>query len=132
MADRRERIYGFAVEQYVDAHQALGSVARVVVVEAGVSLGPALELVKEIGHDLGERHLIAQLDAFGRQIVHGSHRAPARLAQVHHGPGVGARCQHGHIEHRLRYLGDVRRGWQVRRVVDLLLLVIVGPYPVGH
>ena len=90
MDDHREGVHRLALQQQVHLHQVGGGVAVGLVVEAGVSLGPALELVEEVHHHLGQRQPVAELHPLGRQVPHLAEVAAAALAQLHDHPGVVA------------------------------------------
>ena len=68
--DRGERVDRLAVQQDVDLDQLGRLLAAGLVVEAGVALGAALQLVEEVVDDLAERQRVAQLDPVGGQVVH--------------------------------------------------------------
>ena len=92
---------GRAVEQDVDLHQVGAVVAGRLVVEAGVALGAALQLVEEVDDDLGQRHAVHQLDPLGREVLELLHLAAAGLAQVHERARVVGRREDRDREVRL-------------------------------
>ena len=53
--DQRQGVDGLAVDQDVELDQLGAARSRRAVVEAGVALGARLELVVEVGEDLGQR-----------------------------------------------------------------------------
>ena len=75
--DRREGVDGLAGEEDVDLDEVVGLGPCRLVVEAGVALGPALQHVEEVEHDLGERQLVDELDPVGREVLHLRHAGPA-------------------------------------------------------
>ncbi len=90
--DRGEGVGRHGVEQQVDLDERRLAVAGRLVVEAGVALATALELVEEVDDDLGERHHVVQLDALGRQVLELVELAAALLAQLHQRPRVVRRA----------------------------------------
>ena len=84
--DRAERVDRLAVQQDVDADEVARLVAQRLVVERGVAPRPRLQLVEEVEDDLGERQLVVDLDALGREVLHLDQLAAARLAQLDDGP----------------------------------------------
>jgi hypothetical protein len=59
--DRGERVDRLALQQDVDLDQISGLLARRLVVQAAVPLGPRLERVEEVEDDLGQRQRVADL-----------------------------------------------------------------------
>ena len=76
-------------------------VAGRLVVEGGVALRAALELVEEVADHLGQRDLVDQLHALGRQVLELAHLAPPVLAQLHERARVVLRREDRAREHRL-------------------------------
>ena len=89
------------------------------VVEAGVALAAALQLVEEVDDHLGERHQVVQLDPLRRQVLELVELAAALLAQLHQRPRVVGRRDDRHLEERLLDEVDALRVGQLGRVVDL-------------
>ena len=73
---------GFAREQDVELHELALAVADVLVIQARVALGAALELVEEVHDELGERHLVVQLDRGRREVLHVLERARGAARQA--------------------------------------------------
>ena len=126
MDDRRERVDRLAVEQNVDPDQVGRPIVAWLIVERGVALGPGLELVEEVEHDLGEGQPVVQLGPFGRQIGQVAHLTSPLLDQVHHRPDVVARCDDHHLDIRLLHRVELARRRQVVRAAHLKLGA-VGP-----
>src|ERR1700677_3066916 len=64
--DGREGVDRCMVDEDVHPHQVARGVVLGLVVEAGVALGPALQLVEEVDDHLGQRKGVDELDPFGR------------------------------------------------------------------
>jgi hypothetical protein len=60
--DDGQRIDLVAVDQDVDLHHVGGAVLLELVVHGGVAARDGLQLVEEVQHDLGQRHLVGQHD----------------------------------------------------------------------
>ena len=86
--DGREGVDRHVVDEQVDPHQVGRGVAGRLVVEAGVALGPALQLVEEVHHHLGQGDPVDELEALGGQVLHRGHLAALGLAQLHDRAGV--------------------------------------------
>src|SRR5207248_6420581 len=108
-----------AVEQEVDLDQVGSVVASRLVVQAGVTPRPALELIEEVDHHLGQWYAVHELQALGREVFHLHHLAPAGLAQVHDRPRVLGGGEDGHGEERLFHPIDGGGSGQGTRVVDI-------------
>ena len=107
------------VDEQVDLDEVGGGVALGLVVETGVSLGPALQLVEEVDDHLGQRDHVDELDALRREVLHLDHLGPAALAQVHDRPGVLGGRQDGGTEHRLVDMVEVGGLGELARVVHV-------------
>ena len=92
--DRGEGVDDLVVEQQVDLDEVGLLVLGHVVVEGGVSLRPALELVEEVGDDLRQWKSIVQFDPLRREVVHPQHGAAPLLAQFHDRPRVVGGGEH--------------------------------------
>src|ERR1700722_12069746 len=68
--DGREGVAGGVVDQDVDPHQIGRGVVLRLVIEAGVALGPALELIEEVQHHLGQGDGVDELHPLGREVLH--------------------------------------------------------------
>ena len=79
-----KRIRRLAVEQNVKAHQFGRAVILDVIVERRITLGDGLELVVEIEHDLGQRHIVGELHALGGDVMLAYQRAAAIYAEFHY------------------------------------------------
>ena len=131
MDDRREGVDDLVVEQHIDLDEIGLLILGHVVVEGGVSLRPALELVEEIGDDLGEGKDVVELDPLGGQVVHAQHRAAALLAELHDRPRVVRGREHRGPHRRLEDLFDLPLG-ELRRVRHDHLLAALGHHPVNN
>src|SRR5205085_10842342 len=96
-----EGVGRLAVEAEVDLDQVALLIAVGLVVEAGIALGAALELVEEVDDDLGQGHPVDELQPLGRQVLHLLRLAPPALAQVDDGARVVARQEDRQGEERL-------------------------------
>ena len=86
MDDHRQRVHRLAGQQDVELDHVRRPQAQEVVVQRGVAAGARLQLVEEVEHDLGQRQVVGDLDALGRQPVHAVVHAPALLAELHDRP----------------------------------------------
>src|SRR5829696_8785136 len=122
--DHRQRVDLFAREQDVELDEVGGSLARELVVERRVAARARLEPVEEVEHDLGERQVIAELDALGREERHVDVLAASLLAQLHDLAHVVLRAQDGRADVGLADLGDAGAVGHLGRRVDLDLLAV--------
>ena len=76
MHDRAGRRRRLAVQQDVHLDQVGLLLADRLVIEAGVPLGPGLQLIEEVEDDLGQRQRVPQLDPVRGQVVHLPARRP--------------------------------------------------------
>ena len=81
--DHREGVDRVAGQQHVELDEVGGLRAVELVVERGVAARARLELVEEVEHDFGERQVVGELYALGREIVHAGVLAAALLAELH-------------------------------------------------
>ena len=65
----RERVDRLAADEHVDAHELARAEAGDVVVEARVPTRARLQLVVVVEHDLGEREVVGEVDALGREVL---------------------------------------------------------------
>ena len=85
MDEGGQRIRRLAVQQYIQFHQARGAVADDMIVEGGIALRDALELVVEVEDYLRKRHVVVEFDAVGSDVVL-AHQCTAFVqAELHHG-----------------------------------------------
>ncbi|MNL64389.1 hypothetical protein D3C87_1885990 [compost metagenome] len=70
MDDGRKCVDDLAGKQDVQLDQLGLPVADQLVVHGRVALGPALELVEEIGDEFRERNLVGQLGPVGAEVFH--------------------------------------------------------------
>ncbi len=131
MHDGAERVHRLAVQQDVHLDEVRDLLAGGLVVERGVALGLALQLVEEVEDDLGEGQRVAQLHPFGGQVLHAEQGAAAALAQLHDGADILVRHQNCGAHHRLVDLGDLA-GRELARVGDRRLLRVLGHHLVDH
>ncbi len=87
MDDEREGVHVVAGQQDVELHEVAGAVLGELVVQRGVALGAALELVEEVEDELGQRDVEPHLHRLVRQVVHVGHDAAVLHGQLHHGAG---------------------------------------------
>ena len=127
--DRGEGVDDLVVEQQVDLDEVGLLVLGHVVVEGGVSLRPALELVEEVGDDLRQWKSIVQFDPLRREVVHPQHGAAPLLAQLHDRPRVVGGGEHRGAHGRLEDQLELALG-ELRRIGDDRLLAAVGHHPV--
>src|SRR5579884_3896797 len=119
--DQRQRVDRLAGDEHVDANELPRLEPREVVVEARVAARPRLQLVVVVEHDLRERELVRQVDAFRREVLHVVEAAPPVVAELHDGADVLLRDDDRRLHVRLLDLLDLRR--HLRRVVHLGPLV---------
>ena len=131
MHDCTERVDRLALQQDVDLNQCSLLLAGLLVVEAGVTAGARLQRVEEIEDDLAQRHGVAQLDTFRREVVHSAEFAAARLTQFHDGADELTRRDHRAFDHRLVDQRDLAVG-PVRWVGDDLLGAVLADDPIHH
>ena len=130
MHDRGERVHGVALQQDVNLDQIGFLLAGVLVVERGVALSAGLQHVEEVEDDFTEWHVVAQLDAVLREVLHVLHGAALRLAQLHRGADELLRDDDRHVDDRLVHrlqLAARPVGW----VVHHLLRTVLGDHSVG-
>ena len=107
--DDAEGVDRLTVEQNVDLRQLRIAVADHLVVERGVALRAALQLVVEVEHDLGERQRVDKGDPSLGEVVHLLELATAVLAELHDRADELLRNDHrGANEWLLNVLDDVR------------------------
>ena len=140
--ERRKRIDGLAVEQYVELRQTARLVARTVVIERRISLRYALQLVVEVEDDLRQGHVEVYLHTVLRNEILVLHHTALVDAELYHGAhevGLGdyLRQDIGLLDLcHLRYLGQTRRvmhlehlarrgGYAVRDVDETLGTVVM-------
>ena len=131
MHDGTEGVNGLALKQNIDLDQSRLLLTRLLVIQAGVATGPRFQRVEEVEDDLTQRHGVAQLDTFRREIVHAAEFSPSRLAQFHDRADELTGCDDSALDHRLvdhRNLA-VR---PVRRVGDDLFGTVLGNHPIDH
>ncbi len=118
MHDHRQRVHRVAGEQDVELDEVGRAQPDQLVVERGVAARARLQLVEEVEHDLGERQVVGELHALGREVVHAGVTAAALLAELHHRPDVLLRAEDRRADVGLADLLDPRRVGHVGRVVD--------------
>ena len=118
MHDDRQRIDLVAVEQDVDLDHVGRPVFLELVVHRRVAARHALELVEEVQHDLGQRHLVGQ-HHLTTVIGHVELVATLLIGQRHHRADVVLRHVQMHGDDRLADLGDATQIGHLGRVVDL-------------
>ena len=84
MDDGAERVDGNGVEKHVDLAEVPGRVARGLVIERGVTLGAALQLVEEVDHHLRQWDAVDELHPLFGQVLVLLDLATTALAQLHH------------------------------------------------
>ena len=57
MDDKRQRVHLVARKQDIELHKLRWTVLVELVVERGIALGTALELIEEVQDELGKRHI---------------------------------------------------------------------------
>ena len=88
MHDGGERVDRNVVDEQVDPDEVGRGVVGRLVVEAGVALGAALELVEEVDDHLGQGDPVDELESLGREVLHARHLGSTALAEVHDRAGV--------------------------------------------
>ena len=78
-----ERIGRQCIKQNVYSHQIARAIPRKFVVQTGVTLRAALQLIKEINHNFGKWHGVLHIHALWRQVLQLDKFAAALLAQLH-------------------------------------------------
>ncbi len=120
------------VDQEVDLDQFRGQVPGRLVVEARVSLGPALQLIEEADHHLGEGDGVDELDPFRREVLHLHQLGAPSLAQVHHRARVLGGSEDRRSEDRLVDVVEQARLGELARVVHVDLGAVGEIRAVGH
>ena len=116
--DDRQRVDLLAVEQDVDLDDVGGAVFLELVVHRRVAARDALQLVEEVEHDLGQRHLVGE-HHLAAVVGHVHLLAALLVGQRHHRADVVLRHVEVHRDDRLADLGDAAEVGHLRRVLDL-------------
>ena len=131
MGDQRQRVDRLAGDRTSSFDEVALAIADLLVVERGIALAAALELVVEIDDHLGQRQLEGQQHALRIEVLHRLEGpAPARR-ELHQGADVLRRRDHADLHPRLGDRLDVAERRQLRRVVDDDLAAIVGQHARG-
>ncbi len=132
MDHRREGVHRHLVDEEVDLHEGGRLVAVGLVVEAGVALGAALQLIEEVDHDLAQGDPVEQLDTLGRDVLHAVELAAPRLAEIHDRADVLGRHDEGGPEHGLVDVVELAGLGHLARVVEAGLGTVGAVGHVGH
>ena len=131
MDDKRQRVHLVARKQDIELNELGGTVLVELVVERGIALGTALELVKEVQDELSERHIEAHLDRFARQVDHVGRDAAVLDGELHDGTRVLRRADDFCLEVGLlnaldaRSLGEILRAANINHLAVGLVDVVV-------
>ena len=90
--DKRQRVHLVARKQDIEFDELGGTIFVELVVERGIALGAALELIEEVQDELGERHIEAHLDRFARQVDHVGCNAAVLDSKLHDGTRILGRA----------------------------------------
>src|SRR5215471_18526996 len=112
-----EGVDPLAVDEDVELHHVGRAVLLELVVERRVPAARRLELVEEIHHHLGERHLVGQ-HHLAPVVLHVALHAALLRAQRDDGADVLLRDEDGGLDDRLADLLDLRRIRKLRRILD--------------
>ena len=135
MGQRGEGVDGLAVEQNVELGQFRRAIAVDMIVERGVALGDALQLVVEIDDDLAQRYHEMELHTVARHILLTEQLAAFVQAQAHDGTDEIGAGDDGGTNIGLLNMVDERRLGKTTGVVHFLaatLLVVNHIRHVGH
>ena len=93
MNDGAQRIHGLTVDQDVELHERRHAILRLNVVERRIPLRAALQLIKVVDNQFGERDLEAHHHTLLIEILHAVKDATLIGGEVHDGADV-ARWRH--------------------------------------
>ena len=111
--DEAEGVHHFAVEKDIQLDQTAGTVIRKLIIEAGIAAAAALERIKEIVDDLGQRQIVMQLHTGGIEVLGILVDAAALLTEIHQGTDIFRRGEDACLDIRLLRL---RNGGGIRVV----------------
>ena len=117
--DGAKSVHCLSLEQDVNPDQVGRPIAGGLVVEAGIALGPALQLVEKVDHHLSQGNPVLEFDPLGRQVRHLVKFPSAGLTQLHQGPRVLGWCDDARQQPRLLDTFQLTNGWHVAWIVDL-------------
>jgi hypothetical protein len=118
MHDHRQGIDLVAVDQHVELDHVGGAVLLELVVERGVAARDGLQLVEEVHHHFGHRHVVGQLH-LAAVVGHVHLLAALLVAQRDHRAEVFLRHEDLGGDDGLADLLDLRQIGQLGRVLDL-------------
>ena len=118
MGDEREGVHSLAIDENIQLDEVMAGISRNAVIERGVALGAALELVVEIDDQFAEWHLELDARALLVQVDHLAICAAPPGDQLHDRADV-ARGTMTEIRARARESLDLAWRRHVRGVVDL-------------
>ena len=124
MDDKRQRVHLVARKQDIELHELGGTILVELVVERGIALGSALELVKEIQDELGKRHIEAHLDRLAREMDHVGSNAAVLDSELHDGTRILGRADNLGLEVGLLNALDARSLGQILRAADINHLAV--------
>ena len=119
MHDKRQRVHLIARKQDIELHKLGRTILVELVVERGIALSAALELVKEVQDELGKRHIEAHLDRFARQVDHVGRNAAVLDGELHDGARVLRRADDLCLEVGFLDTLDARGLGKVLRAADI-------------
>ena len=130
--DHRERVHRRAVDEDVELRQLRAPPADDLVVVAGVAAAERLQLVVEVGHDVGQRQLVLQKDARRAGVAELLLHAAPLLEQLHQPADVLLRGDDRRLDERLLDPLELVRLGQLRRAVDLEVVAADHHHAVRH
>ena len=128
---RGERIHGIAVQENVQFHQTGGPELGDMVVEGGIALGDALQLVVEVEDDFAQRHIEGQLHAVGGHVHLVHQRAALVNTEFHNRTDIVIFGDNLSADIGLLHVVDFRGGGHSGGVIDIEPLFLGGHHLVG-
>ncbi len=124
MHDKRQRVHLVTRKQDIELDELGGTVLVELIVKRGIALSAALELVKEVQDELGERHVEAHLDRLARKMDHVGCNAAVLDSKLHDGTRILGRADNLGIEVGLLNALDARSLGHVLRAADINHLAV--------
>ena len=119
MHDKRKRVHLVARKQDIELDELGGAILVELIVERGIALGAALELIEEVQDELRERHIKAHLDRFAREVNHVCCNAAVLDSELHDGTRILGRADNLGLEVGLLDALDTRSLGQILRATDI-------------
>ena len=124
MDNNRQRVHLVARKQDVELHKLGWTVLVELVIQRGVTLGAALELIEEVQDEFSERHIKAHLDRFAREMDHVGRHAAVLDGELHDGTRILGRTDDLGLEVGFLDTLDTCGLGQVLRAADIDHLAI--------